>query len=286
VDLTQTGANNGTGNALTGDPANNAPPDPTMQNVFALYPHATIDNGDGLTGTLFFPSTSAQNSYQAVAKIDHHFTQRHTLSVRFGYNDFKDPNPFHDDLLPGNIGGVDEKVIGRGLSANLASTLSNNLVNSFTFGWNRIYANFGCTGTRVLDSAIPSVDRFGNGWDIFMSPFTSFGCTALVSDGQWRQTGTTSYGDSVTWSHGNHTFKFGGDFRNINNKHFRQHEYDWYGQDTWKVRRNLTLTLGLRYQLDGVPYEEGANFSNLLGDPTTAPITMSIVGPGTGKPTL
>ncbi len=347
VNLTQTGANNGTGNALTGDPANNAPPDPTMQNVFALYPQATIDNGDGLTGTLFFPSTAAQNSYQAVAKIDHHFTERHTLSVRFGYNDFKDPNPFHFDLLPGNIGGVDEKAIGRGLSANLASTLSNNLVNSFTFGWNRIYANFGCTGTSVLDSAIPSVDRFGNGWDIFMSPFTSLGCTVLVSDGQWRQTGTTSYGDSVTWSHGNHTFKFGGDFRNIaeqgpngffsrrfvvveplsnrsivegvpsddrtlesaaqafygivdqdiqaqffnkagtrqatDNKHFRQHEYDWYGQDTWKVRRNLTLTLGLRYQLDGVPYEEGANFSNLLGDPTTAPITMSIVGPGTGK---
>src|SRR5205814_7480643 len=46
---------------------------------------------------------------------------------------------------------------------------------------------------------------------------------------------------------------------------------------------NLTVTLGLRYQLDGVPYEEDANFSNLLGDPTTAPLTMSIVGPGTGK---
>ena len=44
-----------------------------------------------------------------------------------------------------------------------------------------------------------------------------------------------------------------------------------------------TLTLGARYQLDGVPYEENANFSNLLGDPTAGPVTMSIVGPGTGN---
>ena len=232
----------------------------------------------------------------------------------------------------------------------MTSTLSNNLINNFTFGWNRIYANFGCTGTNVLDGVLPQgVDQFGNGWDIGMGAFTSFGCLALVSDNQWRKTGTTSFGDSLSWVHGNHTFKFGGDFRNVaeqgpnsffsrrqvaltplttfgvsvvqgvpqddttleqaaaayygmvandfngeffdksgtrvgtDNKHFRQHEYDWFGQDTWKIRPNLTLTLGLRYQLDGVPYEENANFSNFFGDYTTAPITMTIVGPGTGN---
>jgi hypothetical protein len=351
VDLTQTGANNGTGAQFGA----NAPADPTMQKVFALYPNPTVDNGDGLTGTLFFPSSSAQNSYQTVAKIDHHFTDHHTLSLRYGYDDFIDPNPFHLDRLPGNVLGVDEKAISQGLSANLTSTLTSNLINSFIFGWNKIYANFGCTGTSGLDGAINSVDRFGNGWDFNLfnpSPFTDLGCLALVSNGQWRKTGTTSYTDTFSWSHGNHTFKFGGDFRNVgeqgpnsffsrrqvdvsgllvnfgggatvvqgvpsddriletaaqayygivdqdfqaeffnkagtrqgtDNKHFRQHEYDWFGQDTWKVRRNLTLTLGLRYQLDGVPYEEGANFSNLLGDPTAGTITMSIVGPGTGK---
>ena len=68
-----------------------------------------------------------------------------------------------------------------------------------------------------------------------------------------------------------------------NNKFFRQHEYDWFGQDTWKVRRNLTLTLGLRYQLNGVPYEENSNVSNLLTDPASFPVVFSIVGPGTGK---
>ncbi len=119
-----------------------------MQKIFALYPNPTIDNGDGITGTLFFPSTSAQNSYTTVAKIDHHFTDRETFSVRYGYDDFFDPNPGHADLLPGNIGGYDEKAIGQGLSANLTSTFTSNLINSFTFGWNKIYAKFGCTGTE------------------------------------------------------------------------------------------------------------------------------------------
>ena len=347
VDLTATGANNG---------AFGAPLDPTMQKVFGLFPNPTVENGDGYTGTLFFPSASQQNSYSTVAKIDHHFTDRETVSVRYGYDHFVDPNPTHNDILPGNVGGVSEKAINQGLSANLVSTLTNNLVNNFNFGWNKIYSNFGCTGISTLDSVIPSTDQFGNGWDFNMDPFTSVGCTALVSNGQWRKTGTTSYGDNLTWVHGAHTLKFGADFRNVgeqgpNNffsrrqvalqsflnagvalagnvndpagfdvstvqlqdaasayygfvwedvnaeffnkaeqrtatdqKHFRQHEYDWFGQDTWKVRRNLTLTLGLRYQLDGVPYEENANFSNLLVSPTSAPpLTMSVVGPGTGK---
>ncbi len=353
VDITQTGANNGTPTILEqfGVPVvlPPAPADPTMQKVFALYPNPTFDNGDGLTGTLKFPSGSQQNSYNTVAKIDHHFTDRQTISLRYGYDHFFDPNPFHLDILPGNVAGVNEKSINQAVAGNLTSTFTNSLINSFTFGWNHIYANFGCTGLGVVDSPI-TPDRFGNGWDFNTDPFTSIGCTALVSDGQWRKTGTTSYTDTLSWVHGSHTLKFGSDFRNISeqgpnsffsrrqvglatalnfglsfvqgvptedlqlddaaaayygfvwndfnaeffnkaavrqgtdNKHFRQHEYDWFGQDAWKVRHNLTLTLGLRYQLDGVPYEEGANFSNLLENPASlAPLTMSIVGPGAGK---
>jgi hypothetical protein len=347
---------NGTPIDLTPEGANNAfglPLDPTMQAIFALYP-TPLQSADGLAGNVFFPSGSAQNSYNITGKIDHHFTDHHSLSLRYGYNHFFDPNPFHADILPGNVGGVSSKDIAQGLSANLTSTFRSNLINSLVFGWNKIYANFTCTGTNVLDSVSPK-DAFGNGIDyLFDAPFTNFGCNALAADAQWRKTGTTSYTDTISWVHGNHTFKFGGDFRNISeqgpnsffsrrelsattfitqtglslinapendslslenaaialygfmgndfageffdksatrqatdNKHFRQHEYDGFAQDSWKVRPNLTLTLGLRYQLDGVPYEESGNFSNLLADPSSfaagQDVVMSVVGPGTGK---
>src|SRR6185437_5178961 len=124
VDITPAGAN-GLG----------IPEDPTMQKVFALYPNPTFDNGDGISGTLLFPSSSRQNSYQTVAKIDHRFTDRHTLSLRYGYDDFVDPNSGHDDILPGNVGAVSQKGINLGLSANLTSNFTNNLNNSFIFGW-------------------------------------------------------------------------------------------------------------------------------------------------------
>ena len=338
-----------------GDNPNGFPLDPTMQTVFALYPNPTVASGDGFSGLYFFPSASRNNVSDSTVKIDHHFTDRESLSLRYGYDHTYDPNSVPTDaILPGDIGAVSEKAILEGLSAQLTSTLTNTVINNFQFGWNHIYANFTCTGLNVLDSP-GGIDQFGNGRDYLMSPFTSFGCArnGLLADNQFRKTGTVSYSDSLSWVHGSHTWKFGLDFRDVgesgapnfnsrrqfttdslqfsfdagqdnipgrsqpvedaalalwgfviqdlnaqffnktnvrqatNNKFFRQHEFDWYGQDTWKVRRNLTLTLGLRYQLNGVPYEENADFSNLLQDPgsfaTGQPVVFTIVGPGTGK---
>lgn len=39
------------------------------------------------------------------------------------------------------------------------------------------------------------------------------------------------------------------------NRRFAQNYYEFYGQDTWKVRPNLTVTFGLRYSLFSPPWE-------------------------------
>ena len=38
-------------------------------------------------------------------------------------------------------------------------------------------------------------------------------------------------------------------------RHFRNHEYEFYGQDQWRVKPNLTFTYGLRYTILQPPYE-------------------------------
>lgn len=68
-------------------------------------------------------------------------------------------------------------------------------------------------------------------------------------------------------------------------REFVQHEYGFFVQDSWKVRKNLTLELGMRYEFDGVPFERDGNLSNLLNQQASAapPITFQTVGPGTGR---
>ncbi len=69
-------------------------------------------------------------------------------------------------------------------------------------------------------------------------------------------------------------------------RNYRYYETELYGQDTWKVTTNLTLTYGLRYQFYSVPYEingleaiPNTSFADII-DPR---IANGLLGnPGTG----
>jgi hypothetical protein len=64
---------------------------------------------------------------------------------------------------------------------------------------------------------------------------------------------------------------------------FRTREYDVYGQDSWKISPNLTLTYGLRYSLSE-PIWEANGFETTTSIPLTTYFERRLAGAAAGKP--
>jgi outer membrane receptor protein involved in Fe transport len=353
VDLAnQASPNNPSGYAL----------DPTAQAILALFPAPNGPAVDDVRAQYFFPSRSASDEWNLTAKVDHRFSDSENLSLRYAYDTFKDPNPFHSDFLPGLDAATSDAKTSN-ISLNLTSTLRSTLVNEAKFGFNRLDAPFTCGGLSTFD-AISGTDQFGRGRDYYLPGIGGFGCLTLGElDNETRRTGTWTAADNISWVRGSHTLKFGGEYRRIyengyddfnsrdlltfsgntnfgtpfvdidpstpcdadpsssnygagcegptslqdlssflfgiadtefqaqffdktgarvphDNRQFRQNEYGIFAQDSWKLRRSLTVNLGLRYQFNSVPYDVNGNLSNLYVDPSgPAPFTFELAGP-------
>jgi len=196
------------------------PLDPTMQKILALFPNP---NGPavtpGLSGTLFFPSTSRLQSDSGTVKVDYNLSKKEMLSVRYSFNQQSDPNFEHSDFLPNDLGATSLYVRNQNASIGLTSTLTDRLINEFRFGANRSDQQYGCDGYKTFDS-FGQIDPIGIGADYGIPFGTStslgFGCLALTdSNGQARYTGTYQTLESMSYARGRHLFKWGGEFRDV-----------------------------------------------------------------------
>jgi hypothetical protein len=111
---------------------------------------------------------------------------------------------------------------------------------------------------------------------------------------QGRGDYSAALSDTLTWTHGNHVFKFGGEYRRIDNNNFTYtpgtftfasvttfmsdqangftvnpsnsssrvfvNSIGGFAQDNWKITRNLMVQLGMRYDWYGTPSEGGNRF--------------------------
>lgn len=184
------------------------PLDPTMQKILALYPSPNGPSVDDVRGLLFYPSRSNATGDNVSVRVDHNFSQRETLAVRYTFNRYIDPNFDHTDYLPG-LGGTGTSQRRQNASVQLTSVIDPRLVNNFRVGGNRINFPLSCQGLSVLDSFGPT-DPFGRGLDIPLPGVSGLGCLFINDrNGSKRLSGTYTIGDDVTWARGRHTFKFG-----------------------------------------------------------------------------
>jgi hypothetical protein len=252
---TPTSSNNGTG----------LPLDPVMQRILALYPAPSAPNGDGVTGTLFFPSESREKDEDAVLKIDQKISKSNNFSARYIYNWFHDPNPFHSDFLPGGLGAIYSFQRTQGLALSLTSNPSATLVNELRASTNRTNLFFGCNGASVFDS-FGYIDQVGRGADFNLPAFSGFGCGGLGdADDQGRKTGTYQYRDTLTKVLGTHTVKFGAEFRNVYSNNFT----DFYS------RAAFTFNV---YTSDGVSVLQNLNPDMLPDQNTIEDISSMLLG--------
>jgi hypothetical protein len=146
---------------------------------------------------------------------------------------------------------------------------------SDTVIWNHGKHNwrFGADYRRMFESFHSARNAAGS------FTFTGF-ATALYVNGQ-EQTGTGSdLADFLLGLPQQSSIQFG-----TNAYNFRANSYDFFAQDDWRIRANLTLNLGLRYEYNG-PYTETKNqIANLDVSPgftSAVPVEPGQTGPVVG----
>ena len=299
---------------------------PNVLPILQSYPEPNSDlapNGDGLNlrgFTYAAPTHLKLDTY--IVKLDYKLNQSGTQSL-FVRGNLQSDNHAFDPQFPRQPPSQVKRDNSKGIVAGYTAAMGNTKVNSLRYGFIRQG-----TGTNGINPTHFIHFRF-------FDDSQSFNRTELV------HVPVHNFNDDFTWTHGRHTWQFGGNYRFINNfrnsdlvsfsfastnqfwldnggiaetgssldpnafsdlgiplidsgsdfgydagmmaltgmiaevdsqfnlnknadvisegtplsRHFRGNEIELYGQDTWHVTNNLTLTAGLRYSLLQPPYE-------------------------------
>jgi hypothetical protein len=203
-------------NFLTGEPFPDSRIPPQLINPISLTVQDYYPAGN-LGPSLFSSTEIVRNDYDQVgAKTDFQISERDTLSFRFGYSNGSNVNPL-------SIKGAD--VPGFPVGDDIATTLvtlsethqfSPYLVNSFRAGFFRhdflFDRRFNTTPPRELGFDYDSTLDVATGPPFFIvNGYASVG-DPITGPRDSAQNSFEFY-DSMSWFTGEHSFKFGGEFR-------------------------------------------------------------------------
>jgi hypothetical protein len=302
--------------------------DPTAVDLLQFVPQAPNDGS--LISTV---PTEPIRGDQFTVKIDHRINDKQNLSIYYYFNDDRTVQPFANFELAGaNVPGFGSIVAERFQQWNITHTftINNSTVNEFRFNYNRegqktfqhpenteLVQNSCPPAPSWLTTVTGPVPCFygdgstdPNGSLYGVHPYLGAGREGLPSisvsggfslgndsEGELPQVGNSfQWADSLTKVWGNHTSKFGVDFRRQQFNQFLYYNvngtFDFYGggpndtgseslypnfmlglpdqfgqgsaqveyvrnlgfylyaQDSWKIKPNVTLNYGLRWELN------------------------------------
>lgn len=252
-------------------------------------------------GSLTNSSANTLDGHTWALRVDQNLRGgRDTLFVKYGQSPSIAINPgltFIGTNLTGF--GASATATPKDLTIGYTAALTNNLVNSFRFAFGRVNPKF------------PINSPFPQGPQIVIAGLDNFGESDIIPQG--RTQNTFQYLDTVSWTRGRHTVKFGGDLNRyqapsffdalkfgvlvynsvpdfqagnpflfqqfIGNTHLHNFAFDnfWFVQDDYRLTPTLTLNLGFRLESSGGVSEGKNQLSNIDPNNHTA---LGVLGTG------
>jgi hypothetical protein len=256
---------------------------------------AIVNDGDGCANRQSVSHSSDDHEQVQTVRIDYNINENNTTWFRFQADTgvqaaYTDPiNSVFDSVSPQPL---------YSFAAGYTHVFSQNLVNYFNPAFSWYESLFGPADFQKTLSAFPIVLQ-GSGAN---APFTRVGGLDNTWV-QGRRASRFFINDNLAWSHGAHEFRFGTNTRifRLNDYDFGQGSVptvtyttlpqyiygvastatttfptsanepfnflnlDLYAQDTWKVTKKLTWTLGIRDTLNSNPLNPHQHIARLTG---------------------
>ncbi|MBV9443879.1 MAG: TonB-dependent receptor, partial [Acidobacteriaceae bacterium] len=287
-----------------------------------LYPSGSCAGvagctGPGSLGLLVLSLPTIYNEDQEAATFDRNLFHNNHLAVQFFYADISQFNPTGGGAVAAGLGqGLNSPGTNKHLALTDTETFTSNVINEFRAGFTNIKSV-----TQGIENV--SVNDIGmSKWDASLYP----GIPAMQITGQlsfggigvnnFQHGGNTAItiGDTVSWTLGKHTIRFGIENRrygwNVDNEYgtrgslnfpdfksfltgtpnrlqvdvgsfqrnYRAQDVAGFVQDDYHVTRRLTLNLGVRYDYLGFPYDIHGKVGNF--DPSLVPASCVAAGGG------
>jgi len=187
--------------------------DPRIQRFLALLPPSNgADNGDG-TGDLITADKGSTYEHHGMVRVDHNFSSTHSLFARYVVDDSSSLVPYFGTPPGTYVPGfpVNHDARNQYFTVQDRRNLGRELFNELRLGINRTTASTSTTDTQT-DLSISLVPNRPLGM-LNIAGMSLIGNSPEMPLGDFST--VTQVQDQLTLTRGNHSLKFGGEFRRI-----------------------------------------------------------------------